>query len=127
MASFPAFMKSPANLIASGSQNTPDIEGYVFDGAEGSQMAFWECRANATTVEHVHAFDEYFIVVEGSYIIVLDGEEVRLDAGQEYFIPRGTRIAGRVTAGTRTIHMFGGHRAERHAAASPSTAANSLT
>lgn len=113
MAVFPAFMKNPANRIASGSQNTPGIEGYVFDGTEGSQMAFWECRDDALTAEHVHAFDEYFVVVEGSYTLILDGHEVCVKAGQEYFIPRGTRIAGRATAGTRTIHVFGGHRADR--------------
>jgi ethanolamine utilization protein EutQ (cupin superfamily) len=113
MAVFPAFMKNPVNRIASGSHNTPGIEGYVFDGAEGSQMAFWECGSDALTAEHVHAFDEYFVVVEGSYTLLHDGREVCVKAGQEYFIPRDTRIAGRVAAGTRTIHVFGGHRAER--------------
>jgi hypothetical protein len=47
MHQFPTFMKSSANRIASGSQNTADIEGYVFDGADGTQIAFWECRADA--------------------------------------------------------------------------------
>jgi ethanolamine utilization protein EutQ (cupin superfamily) len=120
MAVFPAFMKNPTNRIASASQNTPGIEGYVFDGAEGSQMAFWECHSEAATAEHVHAFDEYFIVVEGSYTLFLDGQEVCVNAGQEYFISRGTRIAGKVVAGTRTIHVFGGHRAERCSAAAES-------
>jgi hypothetical protein len=46
-------------------------------------------------------------------LLIIDGKEVRVDAGQEYFIPRGTPIAGRVTAGTRTIHVFGGPRARR--------------
>jgi ethanolamine utilization protein EutQ (cupin superfamily) len=113
MAAFPDFMKNPQNRIGTGSQNTPGIEGYVFDGVEGSQMAFWECRNDALTAEHVHAFDEYFVVVEGAYTLILDGHEVCVKAGQECFIPRGTKIAGKVTAGTRTIHVFGGHRAER--------------
>jgi ethanolamine utilization protein EutQ (cupin superfamily) len=65
------------------------------------------------TAEHVHTFDEYFVVVEGSCILMLDGHEVCLKAGQEHFIPRGRKISGSVTAGTRTIHVFGGHRAER--------------
>jgi hypothetical protein len=41
----------------------------------------------------------------------LDG--VRVEAGQEHFIPKGTRISGKVTAGTRTVHAFGGRRAAR--------------
>ena len=103
MFDFPNFMKSPANRIASTSEHTKGIEGYVFDGADGSPMAFWTATADAETAEHVHAFDEWFLVVEGAYVVVLDGNESRVEAGQEYFILKGTRIAGRVTAGTRTI------------------------
>lgn len=120
MASFPDFMKNPANRIAASSQRTTGIEGYVFDGADGSQMAFWECRSDAETEEHIHSFDEYFIVVEGSYVLSLDGKHVRVGPGEECFIARGTRIAGKVAAGTRTIHVFGGHRANRQSAAQSS-------
>ena len=113
MSDFPAFMKNPSNRISTSSQRTPGIEGYVFDGVDGSQVAFWRAERDGVTAEHVHAFDEWFLVIEGSYILTLNGKEVHVGAGQEYFIPRGTRIAGCVTAGTRTIHAFGGRRAER--------------
>src|SRR5215510_1230120 len=116
MADFPAVVKHPANRIAVGSQHTPGVEGYVFDGADGSQVAFWRADRDAATSLHTHAFDEYFLVVEGTYFLVLDGKEVRVDAGQEFFIPRGMPISGRVTAGTRTIHVFGGQRARRQGA-----------
>jgi ethanolamine utilization protein EutQ (cupin superfamily) len=113
MADFPTFMKNPANRIASGSQHTPGITGFVFDGVDGSQMAFGECELDAVTAEHVHAFGEYGIVVEGCYVLIVEGKETHIRAGQEYVIPKGLTIAGRVMAGTRTIHMFGGHRADR--------------
>lgn len=113
MNQFPAFMRHPANRIAARSQHTPGIEGYVFDGADGSQMAHWTASVDAETAEHIHPFDEWFLVIEGSYVLTLNGGEVRVEAGQEYFIAKGTRIAGRVTAGTRTVHAFGGRRAER--------------
>jgi mannose-6-phosphate isomerase-like protein (cupin superfamily) len=113
MADFPPFMKHPANRIAASSEHTKGVEGYVFDGAEGSQMAFWTVERDTTTAEHVHLFDEWFFVVEGSYMLTLDGKEVRVTAGQECFIPKGTRIAGRVAAGTRTVHAFGAPRAQR--------------
>jgi len=64
-------------------QHTPGVEGYVFDGADGSQMAFWTVEHDAETAEHVHEFDEWFIVVEGSYTLMLDGVEKRIDAGEE--------------------------------------------
>ena len=42
MKHFPDFMKNSKNLISSSQQNTDDIEGYYFQGADESQMAFWE-------------------------------------------------------------------------------------
>ena len=118
MKEFPEFMKQPVNRIASGSQATPGVEGYVFDGADGSQMAFWTCRETTPSAPHVHEFDEYMVVVQGCYTLILHranvGEErIPIRAGEECLIPRGVRHGGEVVAGTRTIHAFGGHRANR--------------
>jgi quercetin dioxygenase-like cupin family protein len=113
MKEFPQFMKRQGNRIASGSQATPGVEGYVFDGADGSQMAFWTCHQKASSSAHSHEFDEYMVVIDGCYTLIIDGEKIPLQAGEEYFIPRGVRHGGEVVAGTRTIHAFGGKRAER--------------
>ena len=114
MNDFPEFMKQAANRIATGSQSTPGVEGYVFDGADGSQMAFWTCRENGPSAAHVHDYDEYLVVVQGCYTLLIDNQRVSVPAGEEYFIPRGVVHAGEVVAGTRTIHAFGGHRADRN-------------
>lgn len=76
-------------------------------------MAFWTCPETASSAAHVHDFDEYMIVVEGCYTLIVDGERIPVKAGEEYFIPRGIRHSGEVLAGTRTIHAFAGHRADR--------------
>ncbi len=113
MENFPDFMKRPANRIARSQQATPGVEGYVFDGADGSQMAFWTCRETAASAAHAHDFDEYMIVVQGQYTLIIDGQRIPLNTGEEFLIPRGIVHAGEVLAGTRTIHAFGGHRADR--------------
>ena len=113
MDDFPEFMKQPANRIASSNQATPGVEGYVFDGEDGSQMAFWTSRETAASAAHVHAYDEYMLVVQGCYTLMIDGERIEVKAGEEYLIPRGVKHSGEVLAGTRTIHAFGGHRADR--------------
>lgn len=113
MQDFPEFMKHPANRIATGSQATPGVEGYVFDGADGSQMTFWTCGQSAAASAHTHDYDEYMIVVAGRYTLIINGERIPLNAGDEYFIPKGVSHSGEVVAGTRTIHAFGGRRAER--------------
>jgi len=121
MKEFPQFMKQAANRIATSSQATLGVEGYVFDGADGSQMAFWTCRETAASAAHAHEFDEYMVVIEGCYTLIIDGQKIPVRAGEEYFIPRGLPHGGEVVAGTRTIHAFGGRRAER------AGKANSLT
>jgi quercetin dioxygenase-like cupin family protein len=113
MKAFPEFMKHPANRISCSTQTTPGVEGYVFDGQDGSQMAFWTCSEDAVSVEHVHDYDEYMLVVQGSYTLLLQGQRIQINAGEEYLIARGVAHAGEVLAGTRTIHAFGGHRANR--------------
>jgi mannose-6-phosphate isomerase-like protein (cupin superfamily) len=106
-------MKRPANRIAANNQATPGVEGYVFDGADASQLAFWTCTETAASAAHVHDYDEYMVVVQGCYTLIIDERRIPLRAGQEYFIPRGVVHAGEVLAQTRTIHAFGGHRADR--------------
>ena len=114
MADFPAFVRARANRIAASSQYTEDVEGYVFDGADGSQVALWTCKADRVSAEHAHEFDEYVLVIEGSARVILaEGRETALHAGDEMVIPRGTRQRMAVSAGTRTMHVFGGRRAER--------------
>lgn len=117
MEEFPEFMKHPANRIAAAQQATPGVEGYVFDGVDGSQMAFWTCRETAQSAGHTHEFDEYMLVVQGCYTLIIDGARIPVKAGVEYVIPRGVYHSGEVQAGTRTIHAFGGHRANRTAGA----------
>jgi len=89
MDDFPQFMKHAVNRIAKSNQATPGVEGYVFDGADGSQMAFWTCRVTAASAAHSHDYDEYMIVVQGQYTLLIDGKQIPLRAGEEYFIPRG--------------------------------------
>jgi hypothetical protein len=93
MTEFPDFMQHPANRIATTSQATPGVEGYVFDGADGSQMAFWTCRETTSSASHIHDYDEYMLVVQGSYTLIIDGKKIPVNAGEEYFIPRGVRTA----------------------------------
>jgi hypothetical protein len=88
MDDFPDFIKRPANRIATSSQATPGVEGYAFDGTDGSQMAFWTCRETAISVPHVHDYDEYMIVVQGCYTLLIEGQRIPVRTGEEYFIPK---------------------------------------
>ncbi len=111
MKDFPDFMKNALNRVPSAAQNTSDIEGYYYEGRDGSQMAFWTCRADRESKKHTHPFDEYMVVVAGQYTACFaDGREIVMNPGEELLIPAGTEQWGRCAAGTRSIHAFGGKR-----------------
>ena len=110
MEHFPEFMKNPVNRIDLSKQNTKDVEGYYYEGADGSQMAYWECHSDQVSQKHTHDFDEYTIVVSGEYVAYFEDTEVILHAGDELYVPKGTLQWGKCKAGTRTIHCFGGKR-----------------
>ena len=113
MKDFPKFMKNPVNKIKQSSQYTKDIEGFVFDGIDQSQMAFWTCHKNRISSSHIHDYDEYIVCVYGQYKVLMNGKVYTLKPGKELIIPKGTPHGGECIAGTRTIHAFGGKRAER--------------
>ena len=110
MKDFPEFMKSIKNHIDSSQQNTADIDGYYYEGADGGQIAFWTLYADRTSKKHTHEFDEYAVCVYGQCKVYMNGEEIPLDPGDEIFIPKGTEHFEKSVAGTRTIHAFGGKR-----------------
>jgi quercetin dioxygenase-like cupin family protein len=114
MNEYPEFMRMPANAVASHQQSV-GVEGFVFDGIDGSQVIIFQCAKNGVSKEHVHDFDEYFVVIQGEYTLGLEGKTIKLTAGQECFIPRGIPHDGAFIAGTRTINAFGGKRAGRKA------------
>jgi mannose-6-phosphate isomerase-like protein (cupin superfamily) len=113
MLEFPRFVRHEVNRIATASQFTEDIEGFVFDGADGSQVAFFTAFADRASAPHTHDFDEYVLVVAGACSVRLPDRTVELGAGDELVVPRGTEQSMTVRAGTRTVHVFGGRRARR--------------
>ena len=100
MKDFPEFMRNKKNHIDSNQQNTKDIDGYFFTGADGSQMAFWTCYADRISKEHKHPFDEYMVCISGKYVVTMNGEKIILNPGDELFIPKGTIQGGSCIAGT---------------------------
>jgi quercetin dioxygenase-like cupin family protein len=110
MKEFPSFMMTKENAVASESQSR-GVRGWVYEGVDGKQMAYWICEIDGTSNEHTHDFDEYFVVLQGEYVLIVDDGEIVLRKGDEYHIRAGIPHSGRFKAGTRTIHCFGGQRA----------------
>jgi len=45
-------------------------------------MAFWTCAENATSAEHAHDYDEYMVVVQGCYTLIIGGRRIPLKPGK---------------------------------------------
>ena len=113
MDDFPQFMRNSKNRIKKTSQYSKGIEGYVFDGKDGSQLAFWTCHGARKSAEHSHPYDEYVVCVQGQYKVIMKEKVIVLNPGNEFLISKGILHGAKSVVGTRTIHAFGGKRAER--------------
>ena len=58
-------------------------------------MALWTCAETAKSKGQAHEYDQYMVVVQGCYTLIIDGNRILLRAGEEYFIPRVLFIAAR--------------------------------
>jgi mannose-6-phosphate isomerase-like protein (cupin superfamily) len=112
MKDFPDFMKNPLNAIDLKMQTSGNI-GYVYDGKDGSQMAFWTSNTDVVSKEDVHPFDEWMVVIQGQYTVIINGNRYVLNPGDEYLIPKDVPHSGESIKGTRAIYAFGGKRAKR--------------
>jgi len=110
MNSFPPFMMTQTNLVPSESQSD-GVKGWIYTGEDGKQTAYWLCEKDGISKEHVHDFDEYFMVIDGEYILEISGKTIIMNKGDEYYIKNGVPHSGKFKSGTRTFHCFGGQRA----------------
>lgn len=111
MKHFPDFFKKEENKVP----NAPEgMEGYFFEGDDGSQVIFWENSSGGSVGLHSHEYWEYCYVVEGVYEGIVDGKPVKLGPGEECVIPPGVPHQGKHSANYRAIDIFGGPRVIRN-------------
>jgi quercetin dioxygenase-like cupin family protein len=115
MHEFPEFMRNAANAVKRTSR-AGGMEGYVWDGADGSQVVLWHCRDGGRSEMHAHDFDEYALVVQGTFTGTAGGKPVTVGPGDECFIPAGVPHDGEYSADYRAIDAFGARRVEREQA-----------
>jgi quercetin dioxygenase-like cupin family protein len=112
MAQYPEFMRNASNAVHPEDQ-TEGAEGYIFDGIEGSQMIIWTAEKAISTQRHTHDYDEWFLIINGTFNGEVGGRSIELLPGEEIHIPAGTPHRGRYSSGFRSIHAFSKKRARR--------------
>ena len=109
---FPQFMRNPENAVEA-SHQAGGMEGYVYDGIDGSQLVVWHCPDGGESPMHTHDYDEYAIVIQGTFTGTVDGKPIAMGPGDECFIAAGTPHDGTYSHNYRAIDAFGGRRVKR--------------
>ena len=111
MKEFPAFMLQAANAVKSASVSYPP-EGFLYEGRDGTQIVLWQCENGGTCATHTHDYDEYAVVLSGTFTGYIGDKFVTMNPGDECHIPAGIPHSGEYTANYRAIDSFGGPRAQ---------------
>ena len=111
---YPAFLTQAANEVLTDDM-AGGLQGFVFDGADGTQVVFWQSRnGQAGYCEpHSHDYGEYCHVLNGTYRLCMEGREILLQPGDEICIAPGVEHSGWYSADYRAIDGFERHRFER--------------
>ena len=78
--------------------------GWFMTG-EGKQVAFMEFSAAAHVPEHSHQ-EQWELVLAGSVQLVVEGQAMEYQAGDNFFIPAGAPHSARVSAGYKAVIIF---------------------
>ena len=106
---FPLFMKRTYNAVEKSAQAS-GMQGYLFEGADGSQVVLWECKKGGKSKRHKHDFDEYAVVLQGTFAGLVGRRKIVMKRGDECYIPAGMFHEGMYSANYRAIDAFGGQR-----------------
>jgi quercetin dioxygenase-like cupin family protein len=78
--------------------------GYLLQG-KNQQILFMHFLEDAKLPPHAHEA-QWGIVLEGTIVLVIDGEEFIFTKGDRYFIPEGVEHSGLIHAGYADITYF---------------------
>ena len=80
------------------------VKAWMVQG-ERNQVIFAEFSEEVEVPEHAH-LEQWEIVLSGSVLLRMNGQEKEFRAGESFFIPAGTPHSARVNAGYRAIIVF---------------------
>ncbi len=90
------------------------IPGYHarFINSETMTFAHWRIEASAEFPEHSHPNEQVINMLEGEFIIRIDGIDYPLQKGNVFIIPAGIPHSGKAISDCKTIDVFYPLRAE---------------
>jgi quercetin dioxygenase-like cupin family protein len=104
---FPQFLRNPINAVAGAPEG---MKGYLFLGADETQVVFWENESGGKCQGHSHPFDEYACIIQGRWAGRLGALQTVLARGQECHIPARILHSGEHSANYRAVDAWAGPR-----------------
>lgn len=83
---------SPERIPVPGGKTIDEYVGRVRTGSDNVSVAWMRAPAGWTEPAQAPAFDEITLVLEGSVLVEVDGEQLRVRAGQALLTPAGERV-----------------------------------
>lgn len=90
---------------AAASGVSADLRGWIADPAK-TQTVFWEVKTGFAVPPHVHAHDEYGVVLSGYCDVIIDGVTTRYGVGDEFAIAGNVVHAAVMSDNYRALDFF---------------------
>lgn len=65
-----------------------------FIHSSNNTFAYWEVKANSPLPEHSHHHEQVVHMLDGIFVLTVEGEENELHAGDVYIIPSNAKHSG---------------------------------
>ncbi|QEG21179.1 cupin domain-containing protein [Mariniblastus fucicola] len=84
------------------------IAGYRAKMIHSDQMsiAHWTVEPGYELPEHSHPHEQITNIIEGEFILVLEGEEIHLSVGESLVIPGGAKHSGKSLTDCKIIDVW---------------------
>ena len=69
-------------------------------------FAFWEVKAGSTVPEHAHIHEQVAYIMEGKFVLTVDGTPIELEPGKVVVIPSNVKHSGIAITDCKLLDVF---------------------
>jgi len=84
------------------------VPGYFARFIHSNNMTFshWDVKAGSVMPEHTHHHEQINILLEGEFVLTIDGEERKVLPGMVNIIPSNSKHSGKAITDCRIMDVF---------------------